>query len=149
MDHHRPMPLVVLAYILEPEALREREVALHRRQLPQTADRVAEMEVHLRAVEGALALGFGPRETAPIQGGGECLGGALGHLGLEDRLTRQGRKVDHGLDEAERPKDLEREVEDLQDLVYKLVGRAEDVRIVLVPPRIRRRPCSVPIRSCR
>src|SRR5215204_3341997 len=131
VDHHRSMPLVVLTDVLEPEPLREREVALHRRQLPQSADRVAEVEVHLRAVEGSLTLGLGPRETAPIQGSRECLGGALGHLGFEDRLTRQGRKVDHGLEEAERPEDLEREVEDVQDLVHQLVGRTEDVRVIL------------------
>src|SRR5207247_3705728 len=42
MEHDRTMSLVVLSRVLHIEPLREREVALHRGELPQTTDRVAE-----------------------------------------------------------------------------------------------------------
>ena len=67
VDHHRPVPLVVLAHVLHLEALGQREVALHGGQLPEAADRVAEVEVDLRAVERALALGDLVRQAALLE----------------------------------------------------------------------------------
>ena len=62
------MPLIVLADVLHLEALGQAEVTLHGRQLPQPADRVAEVEVHLRPVERTLTLGDLEGEAAPFEG---------------------------------------------------------------------------------
>jgi hypothetical protein len=131
MDHDRAVTLVVLARVLHIEPFREREVALDGRQLPQPSDRVPEVEVDLRAVEGALAFGLRVRQAVAFQSGYERLRGASRHLGLEDRLPGEGRQVDDGIAEPERPVDLERQVEHRQDLVHQLVGPADDVRVVL------------------
>ena len=45
------MRLVVFADVLELETLWQIEIELHRRQLPQTADRILHLDVDLRAVE--------------------------------------------------------------------------------------------------
>jgi hypothetical protein len=55
VDHHRAMSKVVLPGVLHVEALRESEIALHGRELPEAADRIAEVKVDLRPVESALA----------------------------------------------------------------------------------------------
>ena len=52
-----PVALVVGADVLEVEAVRELEVDLDGRQLPAPADGVADVDVDLRGVERALALG--------------------------------------------------------------------------------------------
>src|SRR6185436_2650103 len=67
MDHHRTVPLVVLADVLHLEPFGQAEVALHGGELPQAADRVPEVEVHLGAVERSLALGDLELEPAALQ----------------------------------------------------------------------------------
>ncbi len=131
VDHHRPMSLVVVARVLHVEALGKREVALHGGELPEAADRVAEVEVHLRAVERALPLGDAVVEAALLerlrQGLGRARRGGLVH----DRLSHGERgELDEGIGEAERPMDLERQLEDAEDLVDQLVRGADDVRVV-------------------
>ena len=54
MHHQRLVRLAVLADVLEPEAPRQVEVELDRRELPLAADRVHELHVDLRAVEGGF-----------------------------------------------------------------------------------------------
>ena len=131
MDHDRTVPLVVFTRVLHVEPLREREVALHGGELPQAPDRVAEVEVHLRPVEGALTLGLRVWQPVSLQSRHQRLRGASRHLGLEDRLPGKGREVDDGVAEPERPMDLEGQIEHRQDLVHQLVGPADDVRVIL------------------
>ena len=58
VDHHRTVPLAVVALVLELEALRQVEVELDRRHLPGAPDRVAGLHRDLRAVErGAARIG--------------------------------------------------------------------------------------------
>ena len=61
----RPVRLAVLADVREVEALGLREVALDRAELPGAADRVLDVEVDLRAVEGAVAGRHDVRAAAP------------------------------------------------------------------------------------
>ncbi len=56
VDDHRPVLGVVRARVLQVEALRHLVVELDRRALPLAADGVGDVEVDLRAVEGAVAL---------------------------------------------------------------------------------------------
>src|SRR5439155_882655 len=81
---------------------REREVALHGGELPQAPDGVAEVEVDLRPVERALALGLAPLQAALVEGHLQRVRGTLGHLRLEDGLAGQRGQVDHGIAESER-----------------------------------------------
>ena len=55
VQHHRPVLGAVLADIVGVQPLRQDEVDLQRAALPVAADRVAQHELELRAVEGALA----------------------------------------------------------------------------------------------
>ena len=132
MDHDRAVPLVVLAGVLHVEALGQREVALHGGQLPQAADRVAEVEVDLRSVERR------PRPRPPCTASRCCRGPSRSasvaprpHRPRPDRLPGLRRQVHDGVAEPERRVDLERQLEHLEDLVDQLVGRADDVRVVL------------------
>jgi hypothetical protein len=135
VDHHRPVPLVVVARVLHVEALGKGEVALDGRELPQPPERVAEVEIDLRSVERPLAFGDPVLETALLECQHQRLGGAFGGIGVYDRLSDgQRRELDHGVREAEGTVDLEREVEDREDLVDHLIGCADDVRVVLGPP---------------
>ena len=60
MQHYRRMAGVVLADVFRAEALRHREIDLHRTALPRATDRVLDVEFDLRAVEGAFAGQFFP-----------------------------------------------------------------------------------------
>src|SRR5690606_3148120 len=56
MDHIRTMLLVVLARVFQFETLRQIEVQLDRSQLPDTADRILDLDVYLRAVKCGFAF---------------------------------------------------------------------------------------------
>ena len=55
VDHHRPVGIVVGAGVGEVEALRHLEVELAGAALPGAAERVGDVEVDLRPVEGTVA----------------------------------------------------------------------------------------------
>ena len=55
VQHHRPVLGAVLADVVGVQPLRQHEVDLQRAALPVAADRVAQHELELRPVEGALA----------------------------------------------------------------------------------------------
>src|SRR5208282_2263228 len=55
VHHDRLLAGAVFGNVFEAEALRQVEVELHRRQLPQAADRVYQLDVDLRPVEGGFA----------------------------------------------------------------------------------------------
>src|SRR6202034_3135306 len=56
MDHDRLVPFAVFAYILKLEAGGQVEVELDRRELPEAAQHVDQLEVDLGTVEGAFTL---------------------------------------------------------------------------------------------
>ena len=75
VQHHRPVPRPVLADIGRLEALGQHVVELEGAALPGAADGVGQVELELRAVEGALADG----EVELQPGGGQRVGeGGLG-----------------------------------------------------------------------
>ena len=55
VHHDRLMPLAVFADIFELEARGQVEVELHRRELPQAAEHIDELDVDLGAVERGFA----------------------------------------------------------------------------------------------
>ena len=66
MEHHRHVTLAVLADVGRPEPAGQVEVHLHGAALPVAADRVAQHELELRAVERALAGIVGVLEAGRV-----------------------------------------------------------------------------------
>ena len=130
VDHHRRVLGVVGALVAEPEALRHLEVELDRPDLPGAVERVEHVQVDLRPVEGAVALVHDVLEPAPLERGGE---GRLGDVPLlvgAELVLRPRRELDLDL-EPELVVDRVAELEAAEHLVLDLLGRAEDVRVVL------------------
>ena len=67
MHHHRLVPLAVFADIFQSEALRQVEVELHGRKLPQTPNRIHQLHIDLRSVKRRLARDRLVRNAASIQ----------------------------------------------------------------------------------
>ena len=120
-----------MVHELQAEVQRHLEVKLHGAALPRTAERVLQVEVDLRAVEGAVALVElvihaklrqsrlqAVLRSLPVLIGAHGVVGAGGklHMVLEAEL------LVHRVDKAH----------DAHDLVGELVGAHEQVRIVLV-----------------
>mmetsp|Transcript_242 Transcript_242/g.520 ORF Transcript_242/g.520 Transcript_242/m.520 type:complete len:650 (-) Transcript_242:126-2075(-) len=131
VQHDWLVLLAVGARVLEAEALGQVEVRLDRRALPQPADGVLDLDVDLRAVEGAAALvdAEGPplgveRILQRARREGPDLVGADGLLGASG-------EHDLVLSESELGENLLGQVEDRQDLSGELRREAEDVRVVL------------------
>ena len=56
MDHQRLVTIAILADVLQAESPGQIEIELYSCQLPGAADRVDQLHVDLRAVEGRLAF---------------------------------------------------------------------------------------------
>src|SRR2546425_13219316 len=67
VDHDRAVRAVILAGVLELEALGLLEIELDRRALPLSADDVVELDVDLRSVERPAALIDAVRGTAVLE----------------------------------------------------------------------------------
>ncbi len=132
VDHDRLVALVVGADVLQPEALRQLEVELHRRHLPGAADGVAGLHRDLRAVEGAATLVHDELQAHFEGGGAQRLGGHLPVLVRADGLAgRLGRQLEVELVEAVVAQQVEDEVHRADELGVHLLAGAEDVRVVL------------------
>ncbi len=135
VDHHRPLPLVVLVDVRQLEALRQVVVDLDGAELPGAAQRVLHHEVELRPVEGGLARLFVGVEVRFGDGLADVLLGAgpervaarvlFGVVGVAERDLRL------ELLEAQGVEHLQGEVDDGLELVLDLPGGTEDVRVVL------------------
>ena len=56
MDHDRPVAAVVGAGVFDVETLRKLKVDLQRAELPAATDRILDVHVDLRTVEGSSAV---------------------------------------------------------------------------------------------
>ena len=90
MDDHRPMLVVVLADVAQVETLRGGVVELNRAELPGAADRIGDVEVDLRTVEGAVARLELVRESRRLQRGAQRALGPIPHRVVADPLLRAG-----------------------------------------------------------
>ena len=145
VDHDGPVPGVVGAHVLEPEADRQLEVELDRRHLPRPADGVACLHGDLGPVEGAAALVHDELEALGLAQGAQRLGRLLPLLLAADGLAGgPGRELEVEVVETEVPQEVEDEVEEGGQLAGHLLARAEDVRVVLGHPRTRVSPRTTP-----
>ena len=70
--HDRLLALAARRHVLEPETVGQVKVGLDRRALPRAPDRVLDLDVDLRAVEGAAALVDAEVPALPLQRLCEC-----------------------------------------------------------------------------
>mmetsp|Transcript_22390 Transcript_22390/g.50453 ORF Transcript_22390/g.50453 Transcript_22390/m.50453 type:complete len:493 (-) Transcript_22390:197-1675(-) len=131
MNHDGPLAGAVRSDVLEVEALREVEVALDGTALPLPAQRVADLEVNLGAVERSSSLVHRVAPSLPLQGLGQRAGRKVPDVVGADGLFGSGTEVDLIVGEAKLGEHVLREVEDLEDLVLDLVGQAKHMCIVL------------------
>ena len=135
MHHQRLMALPILADVFEAEALRQVEVELHGRKLPEAADGVHQLDVDFRPVECGLA-------------GDELVGNAALAEHLLQRVLRRlpllfaadvvaavvgvpGGELDLELGESVGIQHGLGKVDAADDLVFDLLRRAEDVGVIL------------------
>ena len=71
MNHIGLVLPAVLTDVGEPKALREVEVELNGRALPQAANGIANVDVDFWTIEGAAALIYLERQASPVEGPAE------------------------------------------------------------------------------
>src|SRR5262245_57230817 len=134
VHHDRLMRLVVRADVFEAEPLRQVEIDLNRRELPQPFDRVHDLEVDLRTVERRLVLNPRIRQPVFVQSLGQRRLRQAPDVVRTEILRMVRRVTDRKLGlvfESESLKDEVHQVETAFDLRFQLLRRAEDVGVVL------------------
>ena len=131
VQHDGALLGAVGVHVLKVKVERHLEVELHGTALPGAAERVLQVEVDLRAVEGAVALVDLVVHVQLLQSGAQALLGARPVLVRTHGVLGAGRKLNvvlkakllvHGIDE----------VDHAHDLVGQLVGTHKQVGVVLV-----------------
>ncbi len=135
VHHHRLVALPVLADVFQVEALRQVEVELNGRKLPQAADGVHQLDVNLGPVERGFA---GDQLVLDAHALHAVVERAHGHvpvgvatLVMLAVLRVPGGKLDLVLVETEVAQHVERELHTAGNLVLDLVAGTENVRVVL------------------
>ena len=132
VDHVRALPGAVGGLVLDAEPAGLLEVDLERGHLPAPPDRVLDVHVDLGRVERALALGDHVRQAGLVQRVLERrLGGAPTPRGSPTNFSG---RVDSSASNSVSPKSRSRpstKSSRRRQLVGQLLGRAEDVRVVL------------------
>mmetsp|Transcript_240 Transcript_240/g.510 ORF Transcript_240/g.510 Transcript_240/m.510 type:complete len:309 (-) Transcript_240:902-1828(-) len=142
MHHHRPLelvaaPLRVSALVLEVEPHRLHKVQLHRGALEGALQRVEDLHVNLRPIEGAVARVECPSlprlRLELIERLGHQRLGPVPHLHVAQRVLRPRRELERKLhpEEAVHSGD---HVQHPCHLLLDLCHSAEDVRVVLLKP---------------
>src|SRR5215472_5114882 len=131
VDHDRAMLGAVLTDVRQLEALRQVEVDLHGRQLPVAADRIAHLDVELRAVERAAAFVHLIRKAGVLARLLDRVRGTLPRCFVTERFLRPRRDEELIVGESERAKDCERGVGSALEFAEQLIGRAEKMCVVL------------------
>ena len=131
MQHHRPVPRAVLADVGGVEPLGQHVVELEGAALPGPADGVGQVELELRAVEGAFAGRVVELQAAGDQRVGERALGVVPGRVVAGALVGPGRELVGDVGHAHVAVDPGEERQEARGLVADLVLAAEDVRVVL------------------
>src|SRR5712692_10079350 len=134
MHHHGPMGLVVFADVLQFESFRQIEIPLHRSELPQTPNRIFDLEIDLRTIERRFAFHALVINAARIQTRGQRAFGLrpiffLAQIELTG-VASLDRQLEFDLFKSERLQNLVSEVNTVINLSPNLFRRAKQVRIV-------------------
>ena len=130
VDHDGTLLLVGSVDEPQIEAFGKHVIELNCAELVLAADGVANNEVDLRAVEGPLPLGNPERGSPVLQGAAEIVFGTVPQPVVPGAVHRTGREYDLHV-AAEQFVTLEDHAHDAEYLVPHLLGRAEDVCVVL------------------
>ena len=144
VDHDRPVPAVVGPDVLEPEALGQLEVQLHRRHLPGAPDGVARLHRDLGAVEGAPALVHDQVQADPAAARSVSVATSQSSS-LPDGLARRlGRQLEVEVVQPVVAQEVEHEVQGADQLA-PICSRVQKMwASSWVMPRTRVRPWSTP-----
>ena len=123
------MRLAILADVLELEALGHVEVELRRIQLPRSTQRVLDVDVDLRPVEGAFAFLDLVRQSVGLQRRAQVRLGSIPDRRVADGLFGPRAQIEARL-EPEDVVDRPLELEHAADLGLDLIWSTEDVRVV-------------------
>mmetsp|Transcript_30352 Transcript_30352/g.51992 ORF Transcript_30352/g.51992 Transcript_30352/m.51992 type:complete len:288 (-) Transcript_30352:750-1613(-) len=126
--------------ILQLEPLREIEIALDGGALPAAADRILDLDVDLRPVEGSSALVHRILPLLSLERSDQSLGGLLPYVIAAHALGGSRAQHDFKLREAELAQHLLDQSQHANDLIFKLRGQTENVRIVLRKPAHSKQP---------
>ena len=135
MHHDRLLARAVFSDVLQAEALREVEVELHSRELPQAADCVHPPDVDLRAVKCRFARDDRVFDLFFFQNLFERIGGSFPLIVAADKILAiiriPGGKLSLKLIETEILQHIQRKIQASRDFRFDLVRRAENMRVVL------------------
>ncbi len=131
VQHHRALARVVFGDVAGVQALWQVRVVLQGTALPVTAEAVAQGELDLRAVEGALARLVFPLQARFVQGVGQCTFGTVPQLFGTDTLGRTGGQLHGHIGEAEVVVHVQGQLDEVGGFLLHLIFGAEDVRVVL------------------
>src|SRR6266542_1478020 len=125
------MGFSVLADVGQVEALGMLEIALDRAELPRPTERVLHAKIDLGAVEGAVSRRHHVWPLRSLERARQCGLPAVPELVGPDALFRAKSERDLDVGETEGAVDRVHEIQEPEDLVFDLVERREDVRVVL------------------
>ena len=134
VNHDWSVRRVVVADVLQVEAFGQVVVELHGPQLPLATDRVADHEVRLRSVERGLSFTLGEFEAGLLKDFAEDTLGLIPQFVGADILVGAGlthAELDAIVLEADGGKDELHQVERVLEFLFNLIGRAEEVGVVL------------------
>ena len=131
MDHVGPVLPTIFGYIRQLEAPGEVEVELHCGALPLSTDGVFDLHVDLRAIECPASAVDLVVDAHVFQGVAKRGGGGVPLGLLTDILFGAVGEEYLVVAEPECAEKPESEVENAADLVFQLVGAAEDMGVVL------------------
>ena len=131
VDHVGAVLLAIRADIRHVEAFGQVEVELDGTGLPFTAKSVLDLQVDLRAVEGAAAFIHFAIDAFRLDGVLKGVHGLRPHVVVADGFRGARRQISLHILESEALPHIHAEAEDFADFVFDLFRRADDVGIVL------------------
>ena len=132
MDHHRARSRPVRRHELQVETLREVEIKLKRRELPAPADGIGHMHINLGPVESASPLLYFIFQAGRFHRRAQACSGRLPEAVVADGLAgRLGGQACAEIVKSESPKHRQDEFQKLRQFACYLLGRAENMAVVL------------------
>ena len=131
VNHHRAVLRPVGSDVAQVETLRKIVVQLNRSQLPAPTDRVANLEVDLRPIEGSIAFVDLVLDSSALEGVGQRALRPIPHLVAADALLGPRRQLDQHAVELKGLIDPLDHLDDAEHLLLDLLVGAENVAVVL------------------
>src|SRR5258707_10468236 len=135
MDHERLLARAVFRNVLEPETLGKIEIELNGRELPESSNRLHQLDINFRSVKGGFAGNGLVGNLQVVQNFVERTAGEVPHFVAADKalfvIWVPGAQFHLVVGKTKRLEDGQRKFNAADDLIFNLLRRAEDVRIIL------------------